>query len=93
MICCTLIATSVAAGLVTPSKPQHKRWSVASTWPRAIVVGASLLGALGLAVAPHVSHVQARAAVSGRSVLAEIATQPICSGQPTVPARQSFTGE
>ena len=55
------------------------RWRPYVRWTAGIAA-ALALGASSVIAAQHVGHYAKRAEINGRSVLAEILAQPICSG-------------
>jgi hypothetical protein len=73
MICCTLLTASVA-GLLPPATFATSRWHTFALLTVAVV--------LAVLLTVHASHYIARAALNERSLLAEIAAQPLCSGAP-----------
>ena len=83
MICCSLGAVALAAGLAR-RRQLARRLGIALP-----LLSIALLGAAGLLLGQHAGHYAERARLNQRDLLAEILAAPLCSGAPIAAAEAS----
>lgn len=83
MICCSLGAVALAAGLAR-RRQLARRLGIAVP-----LLSIAFLGAAGLLLGQHAGHYAERARLNQRDLLAEILAAPLCSGAPTAAAEAS----